>query len=276
MSALHEVVGPDGVLVIYLERAGRKEYQRLNEVGIYPTLVAAVDYKTASLDELREGGLSPDDKSDKCGQGVGHNGEPILQAISASHRKAILAAKDRDYMWTAILEDDAVPIDPVNFNADFREMWSKIPERTGIVRLNWCPLMSEDKFSKHTYYTSGSMHIVDYQINYAKGEYHTGGCTTAYMVHRKVIPTLLAIFPCCYAFDACLDFDLYHLPKNCHRDNSTKCWGEENMVGLDSWDSASKTKGWAAWTQNGIMAQDNRVSKTTKGLGLYMKFNISC
>jgi len=274
MSALHDVVGPDGVLVIYLERAGRKEYSRLRQVGIYPTLVQAVDAKTASPDELREGGLTPSDKDERCNGGKGHNGLPVLQAISASHRKAILAAKDRDHMWTAIFEDDAVPVDPVNFNTDFREVWSKIPEGTGIVRLNWCPLMSEDKFSKHTYYTHGSMHIIDYQINNANGDYHTGGCTTAYMVHRDVIPRLLKVFPCCYAFDACLEFELYHLPKDCHQDPNTKCWGEENMVGLDSWGSASKTKGWAPFSQNGILAQDNRVSKSTKILQI--AFNTSC
>jgi len=273
VSALHDVVGPDGVLVIYLERAGRKEYERLREVGIYPTLVPAVDGKTASPDELREAGLTPSDKSDKCNWGRGNNRDPIAQAISASHRKAILAAKDRDYMWTAILEDDAVPIDPVNFNTDFRNIWSKIPEGTGIVRLNWCPLLSENKFSKHTYYTHGSMHIVDYQINYANGKYHVGGCTTAYMVHRDVIPRLLDMFPCCDAFDTCLLFQLYWLPKGCSSDNNTKCWGQENMVGIDSWGSASKTKDWVPWTQNGILAQDNRVSKSTKIL--QMAFNKS-
>merc|ERR1719387_3428243 len=110
LGALHDVVGPDGVLMLYMERAGRKEYKALNNAGIYPTLVPAVDYKTATPEELREGGLTPDDHDSRCHNGHGHNDKPVLQAISASHLKAILIPKDRDYEWTAILEDDAVPI----------------------------------------------------------------------------------------------------------------------------------------------------------------------
>jgi len=264
LSAVHDVVGLGGVLMIYMERAGRKEYKRLNQVGIYPTLLSAVDVKTASPDELRLGGLAPTDKHEKCPNGKGSNKVPVLQAISASHRKAILAAKNRRHAWTAIMEDDAVPIDPVSFNKDFREIWSKIPEGTGVVRLNWCPLLSEDKFLLHSYYSHGSMRIVDYQINYRNGAYHTGGCATAYMVHRDYIPSLLKMFPCCEAFDACMDFELYHLPKGCSGDNSTKCWGQKHMVGLDLHDSVPKTHGWTSWSQHGILAQDNRVSKSIR------------
>lgn len=190
-SALHEVVGPDGVLMLYVERAGRKVYKALNEVGIYPTMVSAVDYKTATPAELREGGLTQDDHDERCDQGIGHNHKPVVQAISASHLKAIRMAKERDYEWTAILEDDAVPINTPNFDRNFREVWSKVPNETGYVRLSWCPLIGEDMLEKHTYYAYDNLRLIDYQLDKTDGSFATGGCTTAYMVRRNFIPRIL-------------------------------------------------------------------------------------
>jgi len=259
-NALHEVVGPDGVLMIYVESAGRKEYTALNDVGIYPTMVPALDIKKATAAELREGGLGPHDNSTKCKDGRGHNGLPVLQAIDASHRRAILKAQERvEYEWTAILEDDAVSVQvDSDFDSNFRDLWSKIPNETGFVRLSWCPLTPQEKLWKHTYYASGNLRLVDQQIEKESGNYWTGGCATAYMVRRNFIPQVLSIFPCCYALDTCLDFDLFFQPASCRNNPSIKCWGEKHMMGLEVIGSDKITLGWQFSYQNGILAQDNR------------------
>jgi len=262
-SALHDVVGHDGVLVIYLERAERHEYTELNKVGIYPKTFPAVDALTASPDELSQGCYPKQNDSHRCkGPGEGCR-KPVIQAIAESHRQALLAARERNSTWTAILEDDAVPVDPVHFNRNFKEVWSRVPEGVGIVRLSWCPLLRKDRFDKHTYFAYDSFRLVDSLTNHRNGRYWTGGCTTGYMVHHDFIPTVLSIFPCCAALDACLDLELFHSPLACNEDNKTKCWGQEHMMGLDIQDSGSKTRPWRKLLQNGILAQDNRVSKST-------------
>lgn len=260
-NALHEVVGPDGVLMLYVERAGRKEYKALNDVGIYPTLVSAVDYKIATPAELREGGLTPNDHDERCFNGRGANNKPVLQAISASHLKAIRMAKDRDYEWTAILEDDASPIKfDENFDKNFREVWSKVPNETGFVRLSWCPLVGEHLLEKHVYYGYDNLRLIEYQTDKRDGSFATGGCATAYMVRRSFLPRILSIFPCCYPADTCLDFDLFLSPASCRGKNATtQCWAQKHMMSLEVIGSETMTKGWQFVAQHGILAQDNRV-----------------
>jgi len=46
------------------------------------------------------------------------------QAITDSHRRALQAAMERNNSeWTAILEDDVVPLHPGYFDASFKEAW---------------------------------------------------------------------------------------------------------------------------------------------------------
>lgn len=255
LSALHEVVGSDGVLVIHLERATREHaiYPRLNEVGIYPTTLAAVDVELASNDTLRQGCLphgeastsfacgGPDIPGGRAGDGC-HT--TIEQAIAESHRQALLAAQSRNSTWTAIFEDDAVPVSPKNFNTDFKRVWAQIPPETGLVRLAWC-------FGHQKNGTFDNFRLVS-------GKEATGLCTTAYMVRRDFVPTLLGLFPCCTALDTCYEFDLYFRPPRCNTEGADKCWGQRYMVGIDALESEKLTEGWAAYPQQGILAQDNR------------------
>jgi len=113
MGSLHDVVGPDGVLLIHLERSNRTQHEELNSAGIYPTLIAATDAKTAAPEDLRNGCLShfEEDTPLRCTgfdrSPGGTRGEgcmnPTEQAIAESHRQALLAAQRRNATWTAIL-----------------------------------------------------------------------------------------------------------------------------------------------------------------------------
>jgi hypothetical protein len=254
-NALHEIVGLDGVLVLYVEGSNRMTYKQLETVGIKPTLVSAVTVD-ASQEELTKGGLGVNDTAPFCPHSKGQNRRPVLQAIDASHRKALLIAQKRKEEWTAIFEDDTVPIelDP-GFNDKFRNLWAQIPKRIGVVRLSWCPLLSEDDLVVKTYYEYKNFRLVDYQTN-LNGKYWTGGCASAYMVRKDYLPRVLRIFPCCSALDACMDSELYHYPKGCH--DTHTCWGQKHMMGMDMQDSVNKTMHWQHVTQHGIFAQDNR------------------
>jgi len=278
LSSLHEVVGPDGVLVIHLERADRKEYKKLIEVGIQPTLFPAVDGRKAASDELDKACIlhnheKPDPTCTGFDRQPGGNrgegcGDPVQQAIAESHRQAILAAQARNSTWTAILEDDVVPLNAEHFNEHFRAIWKQIPENVGFVRLGWCTFPTPGaEIEQSIYSTQGNFMIVDKlsQNNGKEGMwYHTGGCTTAYMIHRDIIPAVLRIFPCCAALDACYEHELFYWPPFCRQSNPATCWGEQHMVGIDTKNSNEVTKGWAYLTQNGIFAQDNRETSSTR------------
>jgi len=129
-----------------------------------------------------------------------------LSRLSLSHRRALLVAKDRNSTWTAIFEDDAVPVDQTNFNTNFRKVWGQVPEGVGYVRLGWCPFTHDEQTTNFTY---DHFRLVS--------GLPVGGCTTAYMVHRDIIPTLLGLFPCCSSLDACLNSDLFATPSLCGR-----------------------------------------------------------
>lgn len=266
MSALHEVVGHDGVLVIRVDRGDRKSRTtpNLNKVGIYPTVVAAVDVESASRDALREGCLPQDERSTSfaCGgsdvpggrEGLGCK-EPVEQAIAASHRKALLQAQSRNATWTAIIEDDVVPILPEHFNTNFKDVWAQMPSGIGLVRLGWCPL----RRGTHAQNVSSTSDHFDLVSGHG-----LGGCTTAYMVHRDFVPTMLGIFPCCTAVDACYALDLLLWPRDCGMEDTEKCWGQKYVMGIDTPNSVQLTKKWATFSQRGILAQDNIKSSSIK------------
>jgi len=254
LSALHEVVGRDGVLLIEVERANRKSETnpKLNEVGIYPTIFPAVDVEDASPDTLRDGCLVKDEPAcgSKAGVGCGH---AVEQAIAESHRQALLKAESRNATWTAILEDDAVPVDPTEFNANFKKVWAQIPPETGLVRLGWC-VLTHGKHSANS--TSDSFFLLSGHM--------LGGCTTAYMVRRDFVRTVLGVFPCCAALDACFAWDLFLWPPNCGEEDTGKCWAQKYVMGIDAADSEKLTDGWTGFAQRGILAQDNRISHSIK------------
>jgi len=262
VSALHDVVGQDGVLMIHLERGGRtmKASQRLSEVGVTATKFPAVDVDLASNESLRQGCLlrhEPGTSFTCKGELDAPGGRPgegcfftIEQAIAESHRQALLKAQNRNATWTAIMEDDAVPIDQTSFNANFKKIWAQVPPQVGFVRLGWCIFDPRYDHELITNYTYKNLRLVS--------GYRTGACLTGYMVRRDFIPTVLRLFPCCTALDTCFEFDLFKWPPRCGQEGAAPCWGQKHMMGIDLVDSAAQTAGWATFGQRGIVAQDNR------------------
>jgi len=266
-SALHDVVGRDGVLMIHLKRDGElDETSKLSEVGILPTMFPAVNGHTASSDELRQGCISADEPDNTCPKTDVGCVTTTEQAIAESHRQALLAAQKRNATWTAIFEDDVVALDPVNFNENFKELWRNVPESMRMVRLGWCSLSKAATTSSiNTFANHNGFRLVDRQ-NLQDGRYYAGGCAHAYMVHRDAIPAMLAAFPCCISLDACYEYQVYYQPSSCRSqtDGRPQCWGEKYMMGMDTWGSESWTKGWTTFSQNGILVQDNRKTHSSR------------
>jgi len=271
-SALHEVVGIDGVFMIQQIGAAGEQTTgaALNEVGIYPMLIPALDVENARVDELRDGCHSSFDaettkfcKEPKPGNNtvpVKGCEYPIEQAFAESHRRALLVANSRNATWTAIIQSNAVPVDPTTFNKNFQQVWEQVPEDVYFVRLGWC---SFGNIEQHTSFNYGSFRLID-DMAIRGSSYYTGGCNTAYMIHRDVIPTFLGLFPCCSALDACLEDQLFRWPPGCGQISASKCWGQRHMMGIDISGSESLTAGWAPFAQHGILVQDERKMEPTE------------
>jgi hypothetical protein len=264
MGSLHEIVGPDGVLMIHLPRAGRSEFNQLNAAGIHPTLFLATDAQNATTEELNQGCISNVSKeATKCqkrvGDGCKHSAE---QAIAESHRRALVAAQSRNATWTAIMEDDAIPVDPQNWDENFKDIWAQVPPQVGFVRLGWCTF--GDAVEKRAFAAHANWHLVDRPAYSSQGSgagmYYAGGCTTAYMVHREYISQVLSLFPCCAPVDTCYEWDLFYKPGNCREsiDGASVCWGQQHMMGIDVKSSSNSTVLFTGKTQSGVIAQDNR------------------
>jgi hypothetical protein len=238
-SSVHDVVGPDGVLMISLERdSSRFEFSEdhLGIAGIRPTKLLATDGKCASDDSLQMGCASQNrqnaewcSKLQKTGTGCQGKAE---QAIADSHRRALLAAHDREYNWTMILEDDSVLVRPHRWDKAFKKAWSQIPPGTEIVRLSWCLPGNSSSIFQPAYIDAGEFKLIKWH-GYTTG-YRAGGCTTAYMVHRNIIPEMLSIFPCCCPVDCCLENDLYNRVQG-HSRSETR--GMTIMLSMDGWGS---------------------------------------
>jgi len=263
MGSLHEIVGPDGVFVIHLARAGRSVLQKLNEAGIYPTLFPATDAQNASMAELNQGCVSEAEKSavntcsaKRVGHGCSHR---VEQAIAESHRRALVAAQARNATWTAIFEDDTVPLDPENWDENFEALWSLVPSNVGFVRLGWCTF--GDTVENRAFATDDQWQLVDRPAYTSSGEYYTGGCTNAYLVHRSTISKVLRLFPCCAPLDACYEWDLFYEPDTqCRKakNGGSVCWGQQHMMGIDLLDSHNISANFSGKIQNGVLVQDNR------------------
>mmetsp|Transcript_92050 Transcript_92050/g.159719 ORF Transcript_92050/g.159719 Transcript_92050/m.159719 type:complete len:317 (-) Transcript_92050:82-1032(-) len=226
-NALHEVVGGDGVLMISLDsRPERFEYaaDQLGRVGIRPTRFKATDASREPKEKLElacpnkdaQGVIEWCQRNQKAGDGCGTAAQ---QAISMSHYEALKAARARDWEWTAIFEDDAVPTPVENWNNAFRQAWEQIPPHVKFVRLGWCHMglkdypapvvqryyanVSEAFLAQDTGFTS-----VDGNTGHSHYHYEPGGCTTAYLVHQDIISEMLSLFPCCGPVDSCYKWDL--------------------------------------------------------------------
>jgi len=259
-SSLHDVVGPDGVLMLSLERDSSRfafSAQHLGDAGIFPSKFLATDGTCASPEALDKGCASQTKTNKhgcsslkKTGEGCSHKAE---QAIADSHRRALLAAEKRDHDWTLIVEDDAVLVRPHRWDDAFKRAWEQVPPETQIVRLSWCLPGNVSQIIQPAYVDAGDFKLIKWN-GYSTG-YRAGGCTSAYLVHRAFIPEMLSVFPCCCAVDCCLENDLYNrLAGESHSETR----GMMIMLSMDGWGAqeyiAKREKSY--WgVQYGVMMQ---------------------
>jgi hypothetical protein len=277
LGSLHDAVGIDGVLQIRLDGSERYKYSAamLKGASILPTEFSATNAHTASPDELRKScplASEPSTKSTCEERQVtleaaledGNSGcrSKAEQAITDSHRRALLAAQRRNGSdWTAIIEDDVVPLHPGFFDAAFKKAWANVPASARMVRLGWCSFEHDlGSISKHTYKDVGDFRIVK-SMTWSEADgtehYYTGGCTTGYLVHREILPELLGMFPCCCPIDCCLERQLFYTPTKPQKIPGM-VRGEQILVNIDAWDSKEDSFNLTTFTQAGILVQDNR------------------
>jgi hypothetical protein len=278
-SSLHDVVGKDGVLMITLESAEpnarvTNAVQGLITAGIYPTPFPATNGKTSSTGELDEAckHTSEEDSSSWCAAedkvGLGCRSK-VEQAVTDSHRKAIAKAGQRRENWTLIMEDDVVPLMPDSFSEAFAKAWVNIPENAQIVRLGWCtfeidhgPIEYRDMVEVDNLQIVSFMQWTDFWQDPPPKLYYAGGCTTAYMVHKAIVPEVLGIFPCCCPIDCCLEWHVYYA-----QGQNEMPWdprGHQVMVSLDMSGSREMSQGYARFNQSGLLVQDNRGFESTR------------
>jgi hypothetical protein len=258
LSYLHNLVGRDGVKVISLARTPERfDYtaQELAKAGILATSFQATDVTTARQEELRYGciGISNPNKG-KCGTyGCMYRSE---QAIAASHRRALEAAKSRHTNWTAIVEDDMVPVQPDRWNEAFKAAWiklQKVAPEARLVRLSWCNIVSPEQDNTEVFADAG-----DFTLSKSLD----GVCTGAYMVHREIIPEMLSLFPCCGPVDTCWSVWLKE------QDQNGQAHGLSFTISMQLKDSREKITEIAGeeWLgQHGVMYQDRQKMESTKG-----------
>lgn len=289
-GALHDVVGRDGVIMISMEKEGqprRHEHSllALTNASVFPVSFPATDSASAIPTQLQlTCPLAEQPGSSEWCEEMGRVGEPGCssvpeQAIADSHRRALLKAKKRGDRygkleenapnWTAILEEDAVPVDAAAFDEQFRAAWAALPNGTKLVRLGWCDFADElggveDRaFSRH-----GQLRLVAerwFTTEEGKRQYHTGGCTTGYVVHRSLLDEMLQMFPCCCAFDCCLERHLLRAPARRPAEEGqvaegdfTEFRGREVMVDMDHEQAGEFSRGFASFRQSGVLVQDHR------------------
>jgi len=194
--------------------------------------------------------------------------------MTDSHRRALVAAMHRkQFMWTAIFEDDAVPVDPEAWSEAFLKQWEQVPKEALIVRLGSCSFESE----------VGPIHEEPEPAHWGQGEfslvrkrwwtdgtgarhYYAGGCSTGYLVHKSVISKVLGIFPCCCSFDCCLARQLLQTEAESTFDGDQtagagefgKWWGARHLVDMQSVGARASTAGFTPFNQSGILVQDHR------------------
>jgi hypothetical protein len=248
--SLHDIVGDDGVLVLTMNASTERfnsAWYALNMVHIKPTRFVAMDFRDTSWQELENGCRAPSEASKeickqegKAGSEGGGCVNQAEQAIALSHKKALEHAMERDHEWTAVFEDDVVPLsmDAETWGSGLRKAWATRPPAAKIVRLGWCQATPE---------TVKVTPVAGHKDSEPFMAYHapSGGCTHAYLVHKDVIPQLLGLFPCCCAIDCCWELDYFD-----KQDSSGKMRSESVLINIDVADSGKKNlellgeKGW--------------------------------
>jgi len=264
---VHSIVGETGVLRIRGKTFNQNADKALQAVGIFATDLPAIN-ESVSADDLARGCLSQSDANvaqtcageqhmpaSKWGSGCSTTAE---QANAESFRQALLAAAAREDEWTLILEDDVAPVgftDGEEWNDSFRQLWESLPEskedgRSGMLRLGWCPSpeadQEEDKWDSTQ--TEGSFQLLTRTKTFGK----TYPCTTAYLLHKEVLPVMLQTFPCCSELQSCLSHNLFNWPYFC--EDRSACWLTLNAKHVDYLGSTELTKDWSSVPQKGIFA----------------------
>lgn len=285
-GSLHDVVGRDGVMVISLLRKPfRFEHSAalLRQAGIWPTEFPAAEAPCLQKEELdavcpleSNYEIAQSSCQSKSGSGCRSTTE---QAIAESHRRALVAAEKRpsNWDWTAILEEDVVPVRPERWNSAFRQAWEKVPEGIKIVRLSWCNFPGDHpgySMASDTHSDAGEFRLVNWTGYHPAGsevppgrKYNSGGCTGGYMVHRSIIPKLLGLFPCCCALDCCLQYDFFgRSPEGGEATDQEKTLGTKIMLGIDAWGSVEYAMNYTFWGlyQSGVLVQDARENPSTR------------
>jgi hypothetical protein len=254
---LHGVVGKDGVLMINLLRQPDRfnhSSSLLSQIGIYPVLFPGTDGQDAQTSQAS--------LDDACfAEGCRFR---EVQALADSHRRALLVAQQRASDWTAILEDDVVPVTGLHEHsstegddwlAAFDAAWASLPPHAKLVRLGRCivknwetqawPSQVGMELYSYAPYDSGNFRVT--QWTGFNGEYAAGGCTHAYVVHKSILPELLSVFPCRCPLDCCFEGFLY----NNRQDKNTP---NDFLYNIDT--QTSPDDAWRESTHNGGFLQN--------------------
>lgn len=279
-SSLHDVVGKDGVLMITLENKEHPNTRVTNAVqgllagGIYPTPFPATNGHAVNKTELSAAcrHTSEPESAEWCpaNEKIGMGCRSMVeQAVTDSHRRALLKAGERDADWTLIIEDDVVPLFPESFSESFKKAWEKVPEEAQIVRLGWCtfevdhgPIEYRDQIEVDNLQLVSFMQWTDYWQDPAPKLYYAGGCTTGYMVKKQIVPEILSIFPCCCPIDCCLEWHVYYAKG--HHDQPWDPRGHQIMISIDIAGSREASEDYARFNQSGLLVQDNRGFESTR------------
>lgn len=269
-GSFHDVVGKSGVLQIQPRGANAEHHRQraMNVAGIVTTPFSATDAGTAGAQELKDACPLSSNASvatvcSRRGGDVGHRGcrSPDEQAIVASHRRALMAASQRFEEWTAIIEDDVVPLHPGLWDDAFRRAWREVPVESKLVRLNWCTSDQQSgAIRRKTFKDVGYFRLVKYMSrtdDQGIPQYYADGCTSGYVVHKDLLPELLQMFPCCCNMECCLERQLYYAPtKPVEIDGMYR--GEQIMISMDSWDSREAALNYTSFSQGGVMVRDGQ------------------
>jgi len=192
---------------------GRGGYEhgvdKFRSVGINILPFDATDGRTANKSDIAAGCVTKDlVPSGRC-QTSGC-GDMMQAALTDSHRRALERALQRvGSNWTAIFEDDAIPVElpGVDWDLEFRRAWQQLPPTARIIRLHW-----SDNFGAVPRLPKPTENWGKFQWVQVGSEWDVsgfGGCLTAYMVHKEFLPEMLKVFPCCGISDACYAWDIY-------------------------------------------------------------------
>jgi len=249
-SFFQQLVGAAGVLMLSTERMKERSTFAANQlslIGIYPTFLPSSDGYCASRPQLAKGCADKTQTSAERCKAQSRAGEgcqsPFEQGVADSHRRALEIALKRKFEWTAIFEDDAIPVfdASVDWNKEFEKAWAVKPPEAKIVRLSWCLPPNTQQMETPTQRTHGGGLFQWVQ------SHDSAGCTAAYMVHNSVIPEMLKAFPCCCAVDCCYAWDVFKRLKSALINLAA--------IGGEDWIQKNEVSDWGGSTSDGVIMQ---------------------